>query len=101
MPNTREKLIELLKSGGVRDFPFNAALADHLVANGVTLAKDINVLCNADRIRAMSDEELAHWICKKMMSCSSNVCPGADLCQSEDGVANGLVKWLKQPVEDK
>ena len=31
----REKLIELLKSGGVRDFPFNAALADHLLANGV------------------------------------------------------------------
>lgn len=55
---------------------------------------------NADRIRAMSDEELAHWICKKMMSCSSNVCPGADLCQSGDGLANGLVKWLKQPVED-
>ena len=33
----REKLIELLKSGGVRDFPFNAALADHLIANGVTV----------------------------------------------------------------
>lgn len=31
----REKLIELLKSGGVRDFPFNAALADHLIANDV------------------------------------------------------------------
>ena len=57
-------------------------------------------MTNADRIRAMSDEELAHWICKKMMSCSSNVCPGADLCQSGDGLANGLVKWLKQPVED-
>ena len=33
----RAKLIELLKSGGVRDFPFNAALADHLIANGVRL----------------------------------------------------------------
>ncbi|MBQ8797210.1 MAG: hypothetical protein IJZ56_03330 [Oscillospiraceae bacterium] len=33
----REKLIELLKSGGVRDFPFNAVLADHLIANGVTI----------------------------------------------------------------
>ena len=54
---------------------------------------------NADKIRAMSDEELAHWICKKMMSCSSNVCPGADLCQSGDGLANGLVKWLQQPAE--
>ena len=33
----REKLIELLKSGGVRDFPFNAVLADNLIANGVTV----------------------------------------------------------------
>ena len=38
----REKLIELLKSGGLRDFPFNAALADHLIANGVTVT-DNNV----------------------------------------------------------
>ena len=37
MPNTRETLIELLKDGGVRDFPFNAALADYLIANGVTV----------------------------------------------------------------
>ena len=43
MPNTREKLIELLKSGGVRGFPFNAALADHLIANGVTVQKWIPV----------------------------------------------------------
>lgn len=34
MTDTRERLIELLKDGGVRDFPFNAALADHLIANG-------------------------------------------------------------------
>jgi hypothetical protein len=39
----REKLIELLKSGGVRDFPFNAALADHLIANGVTVQQWIPV----------------------------------------------------------
>ena len=43
MPNTREKLIELLKDGGVRDFPFNAVLADHLIANGVTVQQWIPV----------------------------------------------------------
>ena len=43
MPNTREKLIDLLKSGGVRNFPFNAALADRLIANGVTVQKWISV----------------------------------------------------------
>ena len=31
----RERLIELLKDGGVRDFPFVAALADRLLSNGV------------------------------------------------------------------
>ena len=29
----REKLIELLKDGGVRDFPFVAALADRIIAS--------------------------------------------------------------------
>ena len=43
MPNTRKKLIELLESGGVRDFPFNAVLADHLIANGVTVQEWIPV----------------------------------------------------------
>ena len=33
----RERLIELLKDGGVRDFPYVNALADHLLANGVIL----------------------------------------------------------------
>ena len=32
-----EKLVELLKCGGVRDFPFNAVLADYLISNGVTV----------------------------------------------------------------
>ena len=81
----------------------NTACANH--GKDITLLGEgyqcnyIPVTTNADRIRAMSDEELAHWICKKMMSCSSNVCPGADSCQSGDGLANGLVKWLKQPAE--
>lgn len=54
---------------------------------------------NADRIRAMSDEDLAHWICKKMGRCDPLMCPGAKLCKAEDGLANGLVKWLKQPAD--
>ena len=54
MPNTREKLIELLKSGGVRDFPFNAALADHLIANGVTVQEWISV---KDRLPTFYDAD--------------------------------------------
>ena len=50
--DVREKLVELLKSGGVRDFPFNAALADHLIAHGVTVQEWIN-----------SDEMLPEFPC--------------------------------------
>ena len=57
-------------------------------------------ITNADRIRAMSDEELAHWICKKLPGCDSKTCPGAELCNATDGLSNGLVKWLKQPAEE-
>lgn len=39
----REKLVELLKCGGVRDFPFNAVLADYLIAHGVTVQEWISV----------------------------------------------------------
>lgn len=43
MPNTRERLIELLSQaqylGGLEE-----KIADHLIANGVTFAEDINVL---------------------------------------------------------
>ena len=54
MPNTREKLMELLKSGGVRDFPFNAALADHLIAHGVTVPEWISV---KDRLPTIYDAD--------------------------------------------
>ena len=40
--DVREKLVELLKCGGVRDFPFNAVLADYLISNGVTVQEWIN-----------------------------------------------------------
>jgi hypothetical protein len=33
----RDRLIELLKNGGVRNFPYVNALANHLLANGVIL----------------------------------------------------------------
>ena len=64
--------------------------------------KDTNVLTNADRIRAMSDEELALWIC------------GVYDIEEENGkFINGIIipgyaphdieEWLQQPAgeEDK
>lgn len=54
---------------------------------------------NADRIRAMSDEELAEFLCDRTENCNLGYCPGADLCNCVDGKANGYLKWLKQPAE--
>lgn len=53
---------------------------------------------NADRIRAMSDKELGVWICKHALSCGC--CVGVELCRSDDGIANGAVKWLQQSAEE-
>ena len=86
-------------------------MADVLIANGVTIAtdnnvgdkmtptaenlsavdKDTNVLTNADRIRAMSDEELAKHF-------------SGMICDINEGVEyhenpNTWLEWLKQPAE--
>lgn len=53
---------------------------------------------NADRIRRMSDEELAEWLCSLMTAeCCDQRCPARDICNLGD---NGLVKWMKQPAEE-
>lgn len=53
---------------------------------------------NGDRIRSMSDEELAAFLCKKF-GCYSETCPGIELCKPNEGKANGVLKWLQQPAE--
>ena len=53
---------------------------------------------NAARIRAMSDEELAKWLCSLMTAeCCDQRCPARDICNLGD---NGLAKWMKQPAEE-
>ena len=54
---------------------------------------------NADRIRAMSDEELAKWLCE-MNDCYLDSCPAIEMCEFMGGKANGMIKWLQQPAED-
>lgn len=55
---------------------------------------------NADRIRAMTDEKLAVYLCRRFLDCSLNTCPGTELCVAGGGNANGLMRWLQQPAED-
>lgn len=58
-------------------------------------------MTNSDRIRAMSDEELAVWLCGLLISdtCYTH-CPGCNFCNDADGESNGLKKWLQQPAEE-
>lgn len=53
------------------------------------------IVTNADRIRTMTDEELAKWICEAY-ECYR--CPGEELCNVTDGKANGALKWLQENV---
>ena len=54
-------------------------------------------MTNADRIRAMSDEELAE-ILGEYMHCAG--CPLRGDCNPEElPCENVLLEWLKQPVE--
>ena len=95
--DVREKLVELLKSV-LPNFRNNMAywgekpiyeFADCLLANGVTVQEcKLGVKkTNADRIRSMSDEELA-------------------MCLYEIGYDEGwdkpeyALKWLRQPAEE-
>ena len=54
-------------------------------------------ITNADRIRAMTDEELAKWLCSiSTAECCDRSCLARYMCDLGD---NGLIKWLKQPAE--
>jgi hypothetical protein len=58
---------------------------------------------HADRIRAMSDEELVDAWVKDVAVCQR--CAYAKECECDEYVTiekckEGLLEWLKQPVED-
>lgn len=77
--------------------------ADHLISLGVTIADvpDNNVgnkpMTNGDRIRAMTDEELAEFILDKRENgtCFNNKCYYYD---PNKGCDDCTLEWLKQPV---
>ena len=91
--NAREKLVELLTEFYGSDPMYYGvdvlAMAQHLIANGVTVqvCKPEDKKTNADRIRSMSDEELG-------------------MCLYEVGYDEGWDKpeyalmWLQQPAQE-
>ena len=59
---------------------------------------------NADRIRAMSNEELAEWLTQEdeehaYIQCSRCVCDKSGMCTEETICARGVLAWLRQPAE--
>lgn len=67
---------------------------------------DTNIATNADRIRSMSDKELAEYIFD--LGNGSEYCYGhcayQDDCPTEldhDTCIKGVIDWLKQPVKEE
>ena len=60
---------------------------------------DPELITNADKIRAMSDEELAEFLAEP---CSCDVDPGCDGYREcgNDLCLKYLLKWLQQPAEE-
>ena len=115
--DVREKLVELLKSV-LPNFRNNMAywgekpiyeFADCLLANGVTVQEcKLGVKkTNADRIRSMSDEELAEFLtdinptnCQDCGFSHGWRCqPDRDDYSDFEKCKEGRKRWLKQPAE--
>lgn len=59
-------------------------------------------MSNADKIRAMSDEDLAAWIASMTTVCEC--CAELNECESPRGFnrcSHGVEDWLKQPAEEE
>ena len=105
--NVHMKLSEILMDELPEEHPWKGnikGLVEMLIANGVTFTKDTNVLTKADRIRAMSDEELAILLADEI---PHGDCYGCELeCETFEGdkfncpCRNAFYRWLKQPAED-
>lgn len=64
---------------------------------GKTYTEEVKPQTNADRIRTMSDEELAKFLCDiSTAECCDRSCPARHICAFED---EGMIIWLQQPVE--
>lgn len=97
----REKLIEIL--GGMSGIAWSPSvrgiIADHLLANGVTVQNRFHQsvaskpMTNADSIRAMNDEQLSMFLWHFDRE---------ELARESDCVITRaqIIKWLQQPAKE-
>lgn len=56
-------------------------------------------ISNADRIRGMTDEELAKFL-SECVDCSTCCIASPENCGTEESCEKAFCDWLKQPVEE-
>ena len=56
-------------------------------------------MTNREKINAMSNQEIAEYICRSYADCGC--CPGYDYCENSGEPANGMVKWLEMESEEE
>ena len=66
---------------------------------GEDMCKCREPMTNADRIRAMSDEELAEFIARCEMNDIGYAKTFCDLCYGQYECNQCRIEWLKQPAE--
>ena len=62
--------------------------------------KPHKVQTNADRIRSMSDEELAMFLCNFNCGADEYICEGCKAAQYCYAGHAGTIDWLQQPAEE-
>ena len=75
---------------------------DYMALDDCT-GSEANIVTNADRIRAMSDEELAILLCRIMdcSICKRNIQKDGECDNySADGLSKAVLNWLQRPVEE-
>ena len=80
---------ECLHGKGYNDAPTNWEAADHYKPD-----------TNAERIRAMSDEELARFLEEASWICDNQVCRKCPLSTGTED-CKSVEEWLKQPVPEE
>lgn len=58
---------------------------------------------NGDRIRKMTDEELAEFFCQISQCCGNDIAASCTMCPIYDGCAQNVMcveRWLKQEVSE-
>lgn len=94
----REKLVALI---GCEVVPYFAErIADRLIVNGVTLqdCELLRIKTNADRIRTMSDEELAEQFWRNSL-CKHIQTEHPGHCEMYGACSDCVRDWLRQPIE--